>query len=647
VRTPLFGVGRLGQLRYRGLRSSLFVLGALTAATLLPLPAMAFSFLGFTLFEDQNALDADAVIADPQPYTVDFQITGGDETVENNARNASALWDGRDRVASGAAGLLASARTDYRRIVAALYAEGYYGGTVSINVDGTEATDLPPDADLADPAIVLVRVNTGPQFTFGTLTVDNQANVDENAFTDTGFSTGAIARAGAVRRAARISTDAWRREGYAKAKVANQDIVADHNSKRVNVTLTIAPGARATIGAITVEGTRDMKPDFVARQTGLVAGEQYSPKAITRARERLTDLGVFTAVKIVEADTIAADGSLPLNVIVQERAARRIGAGATFSTTDGLGLETFWLHRNLFGEGENLRLDAKLAGIAFPIDTADFDYYFGGTFTKPGLFTPDTSLVSSLIAQRTVLTRYTETSIEGRLGLSHKFSPQLSVDGGIAAKRANFFDEAYGDRDFTVLGAYGGATFDSRNSTTDATEGLYANLTLEPFYELEYGNGAALVTAEARTYFGFGENDRFVLAGRVKVGALLGPDISETPPDKLFFAGGGGSVRGFSYRAIGVDGPGGSVTGGKFLTEASIEARAKITENIGVVGFVDAGYVTADSFTGLADGTRIGIGGGLRYYTGFGPLRLDVAVPVNKRAGDPDYALYVGIGQAF
>ena len=73
----------------------------------------------------------------------------------------------------------------------------------------------------------------------------------------------------------------------------------------------------------------------------------------------------------------------------------------------------------------------------------------------------------------------------------------------------------------------------------------------------------------------------------------------------------------------------------------------KITDTIGAVGFVDAGYVTADNFVGLSDGTRFGAGVGLRYYTGFGPLRLDVAVPLNKRAGDPDFALYAGIGQSF
>ena len=123
-------------------------------------------------------------------------------------------------------------------------------------------------------------------------------------------------------------------------------------------------------------------------------------------------------------------------------------------------------------------------------------------------------------------------------------------------------------------------------------------------------------------------------------------DTTEIPPDKLFFAGGGGSVRGYGYKSIGVPGPGGIVTGGRYLLEASLEARYKVTNDIGVVGFVDGGYVAADTFPGLDD-LRVGAGIGLRYYTGLGPLRLDAAVPLNKHAGDPDYALYVGIGQAF
>ena len=137
-----------------------------------------------------------------------------------------------------------------------------------------------------------------------------------------------------------------------------------------------------------------------------------------------------------------------------------------------------------------------------------------------------------------------------------------------------------------------------------------------------------------------------MIAGRLKAGAVVGPSLAEIPPDKLFFAGGGGSVRGYGFKSIGVDDGFGTITGGRYLLEGSLEARAKVTENIGIVGFLDGGYVAADRFPGLED-LRLGAGAGVRYYTGLGPLRLDVAVPLNKRAGDPDYAIYVGIGQSF
>src|SRR5690606_7692047 len=102
----------------------------------------------------------------------------------------------------------------------------------------------------------------------------------------------------------------------------------------------------------------------------------------------------------------------------------------------------------------------------------------------------------------------------------------------------------------------------------------------------------------------------------------------------------------YAYKSIGVDDGSGLVTGGRYLLEASLEARAKVTQDIGVVRVLDGGYVAADTFPGLDD-LRLGAGVAVRYYTGLGPLRLDLAVPINKRAGDPDWAVYAGIGQAF
>ncbi|MBI4047632.1 MAG: BamA/TamA family outer membrane protein, partial [Devosia nanyangense] len=250
---------------------------------------------------------------------------------------------------------------------------------------------------------------------------------------------------------------------------------------------------------------------------------------------------------------------------------------------------------------------------------------------------------AAVSAERTFLDNYTETSLTARAGLTHYLSDEITLEGGLAYKRARF-DDDFGTRDFSTLSAYGGGTFDNRDDKTDAHSGWYLNGRVEPFYDLNYGVFAAQTMAEARTYFALG--DSIVLAGRVKAGLVVGPSLAEIPPDKLFFAGGGGSVRGYGFRSIGVDGPNGTTTGGRYLLEGSVEARYRFNNDFGAVAFVDGGYVAADTFPDISQ-LRLGAGVGLRYYTGLGPLRLDVAIPLNKRSGDPNYALYLGIGQAF
>lgn len=622
----------------------------LALAPLMVPGASAFEFFGIKLFEDQSEIDADAVIGDPQTYTATLE-TAATGDVANAIRNASALLADQAAPASGAAGLLAKARSDYRRILGALYNQGYYGGAISILVGGKEAANLPVDTDLPDPVAVVLRVDAGPLFRFGEVNIVHRAPLADNdgdwveAPEVAGFGAGLVARATVVARAEQLAVEAWRQQGYAEATVVDRQVVADHATDTVDVTITVAPGRHATVGQIGVSGTNRMDPTFVAQQTGLNPGDDYDPDDIERAEKRLARLDVFRAMRIEAAGAIGNDGVLPFNVIVEEQAERRFGVGATYSTIDGLGLEGFHLWRNLFGRAERLRLDAKVAGINWPISTEEFDYAFGGTFTKPGFLNPDNDLVASISAERSVLPAYTETSASARVGLTQYLFDQLTLDGAAFYERSLFEDD-FGTRNFSLAGLSGGLIWDARDNPSDATEGFYVNVTAEPFYEFYYGNPAFRTTAEVRGYLNLMGDKQLVLAGRAKIGALVGPALDEIPPDRLFFAGGGGSVRGYGFKSIGVDGPGDTVTGGRYLVEGSIEARYKVTNDIGVVAFVDGGYVAADSFPGL-DQLRIGVGAGVRYYTGLGPLRLDVALPLNKRPGDPDYALYVGIGQAF
>lgn len=612
--------------------------------------AHGFELFGFKFFEDESEAAADAVIVDPQPYLVTFSASESG-AAETAARNASALIADEAEPASGAAGLIAKARGDYRRILAGLYNEGYYGGAVSIRIGGVEAASLAPDVNLPDPVDVTIAVTTGPLFTFRDVAVVNQAPATDDPEDQVelpvmrGFGAGQVAKSSVILTAERLALAAWQQQGYAKAEIIGREVVADHATLTVDARIVVNPGRLAAFGPVNVTGAQAMNPDFIRQQTGLVVGQEYDPDEVIRAQKRLDRLEVFRAARFEAADSIGSDGLLPYQLIVDELPGRRFGVGATYSTVDGLGVEGYHLWRNLFGQAERLRLDARVASIAWPVDTAEFDYFVGGTFTKPGFLTPDTDLVAVVSAERTIYPTYTETSAAGRLGLTHFFSDEITFEGGMSFKRARF-DDGFGTRDFSTLGLYAGATYDGRDSSVNPTEGFYASGMLEPFYDLRFGRAGARITIEGRTYFGFSEDDAFILAGRIKGGALVGPDLSEIPPDKLFFAGGGGSVRGYGFKSIGVDNGAGVVTGGRYLLEGSLEARAKVTEDIGIVGFVDGGYVAADTFPGLDD-LRLGAGIGARYFTGLGPLRLDLAVPLNKRPGDPDYAIYAGIGQAF
>ena len=107
-------------------------------------------------------------------------------------------------------------------------------------------------------------------------------------------------------------------------------------------------------------------------------------------------------------------------------------------------------------------------------------------------------------------------------------------------------------------------------------------------------------------------------------------------------------MRGYPYRTLGPLGPFDLPIGGRSLLEASVEARIKVTDTIGVVPFFDAGTAFAGSLPDFNQRIFTAAGIGLRYYTGIGPIRVDLAFPLERIKGNqPPVALYVSLGQAF
>jgi translocation and assembly module TamA len=122
--------------------------------------------------------------------------------------------------------------------------------------------------------------------------------------------------------------------------------------------------------------------------------------------------------------------------------------------------------------------------------------------------------------------------------------------------------------------------------------------------------------------------------------------VNDVPGDDRFYSGGGGSVRGYAFQAIGPFAANDTPLGGRSLAEASIEGRARLTDRIGAVAFIDAGNVSDEEYPTF-DNLRAGIGVGVRYMTPAGPLRLDVATPLNPSDRDEAVQVYISIGQAF
>ncbi|MFQ8431778.1 autotransporter assembly complex protein TamA [Amaricoccus sp. W119] len=629
-----------------------FLMGAAVIAP--ATPAAAFSLFGIHLWGEEEEDPNRVEVIDPLDYTAELNVTG-DTDLQDAIENASALYANREEPASGRAGLISRAKADYRRILAALYDAGYYGPAISILVAGQEAADLTLAIDLPAEVPVEINVDTGPPFEFGQLSIVNPPPLVDSrrqrvaARSELGFQSGEIAEAGAIGEVSQLAVAHWRLRGHAKAAESGREVLANHPERELDVALTFDPGREARYGPTSVEGATRTDPEFIRFMTDLPEGHRFSTAEIARAQARLGRLGIFRSLRINEADEILPDGSLPMTVAVEDRKPRTLGFGGTYSTIDGLGLEAYWMHRNLWGKAERLRFDASISGLLEELDPANYDYNVGVTFTKPGIYKPDTSFVTGLTAKQLDYDNYRETSLSGTIGVSQMFGDRLTGDIAATFSRARF-EDIYGTREFFTLGALGNLAYDIRNDPLDATRGYYVSAMLQPFYEVEYGNPALRGTLEGRYYYSLVGLDTLVFAGRVKIGSYYGPGASESPPDLLFFAGGGGSVRGYEYRSIGVqttvDGEDGTI-GGRGLFEGSAEARYRVTESFGAVAFADFGFVAANPrFAGEND-TRVGVGGGVRYYSPIGPLRVDVATPLNADAGDSAVALYIGIGQAF
>lgn len=569
-----------------------------------------------------------------------FLTPGASEDLRKQLRGASLVAQTLAAAPVPAGDVMAAARAEYGRLLGALYARGHYSGVISVRVDGREAADVPVLDDPERIDRVEIRVDPGPAFRFSETSIGPLAGGTE---LPEEFAPGQPAPSGVIRDAVGAAVDAWREAGHARAEPSGQDIAANHSSQTLAARVTLDPGPRLRFGPLSVSGNRRVRTERVVAIAGLPEGDWFSTSALRRSAERLRRTGAFRSVALSEAETIAPGGLLPIFATVEEERPRRIGFGAEVSSVEGARLTAYWMHRNLLGGAERLRIDGEIAGLGG--ETGGEDYRVALSFSRPATFTPDTALAFDAKAERLLEPDFDLTSFEIGAGLDHVFSDSLTGKVRVTYREARVEDAA-GTTTFRALTLPASAIWDRRDGKLDPVGGFYLEAGAMPFVGFGSTGSGAKLTLDARGYRAFGAEDRFVVATRIQVGSVLGSALAETPRDFLFYSGGGGTVRGQDYQSLGVTAlPGGVRSGGQHFFGVQTELRSKVTERIGVVAFYDAGYVAADDWGDTFGDWHSGAGLGLRYDTGIGPIRVDLGVPLDDTS--EGVQIYIGIGQAF
>ncbi|MER0238530.1 autotransporter assembly complex family protein [Fulvimarina sp. MAC8] len=638
------------------------LVATMVAGAMAPNEARAFELFGFKFFESED--DSEFDVINPLEYSVRIEVTptpDGDPDIASVIEDASVLAADEGEPVAGSLGLIAKARTDRKRLVAALFENARYDGLVYIFLNGQNISDIEPDTKFNGPVPVLIRVLPGPKYQLGQVSVNtNGVPVDPSEY---GLETGGSASSVAVLEAESNIYRELREDGRPFVAVTRRDILADAATDTLDYLTDISPGPRVPFGETWVSGPEEVDPGFVAYMSGIYAGDVFSPEELEQARQRLVDLGVFSSVVVKEAKGQALDGSLPVQVTVAERQSFGFyGLGATYSNTQGAGFSGYVGHRNLFGRAENIRLDASISrigatavsGTARDLDGVDFDTSL--VFKKPGVLGPDSVYIGSIAAGREQPLAYDRLFLNATSGVEYEIDDNQKLSVSVKGEYEEITD-FLGTREYLIGSVPAIYTFDNRDNELNPTEGFFAQARLEPSYGFNTSTFFLNSRLDGRTYYSPLESDRLVLAGRLGYGTVFGADLEDVPNDRRFYAGGGGSVRGYEFQSISPyypanAGPGQNAIfedtpkGGLSLFEGSAEARIGVTENIQVVPFVDFGVASKDLVPDFGD-VKLGTGVGARYLTNFGPIRVDVAVPLDPGPRDADFQFYAGIGQAF
>ncbi|WP_224199390.1 MULTISPECIES: autotransporter assembly complex protein TamA [Pacificimonas] len=620
-------------------------------------PLVPLQELQVTDLAEAEAVEEDAPLPEVRYY---LAIEGLEDVgLEGEFLDASALDEG-DGSADNAAMLRARANADEELAKRLLDSRGYFDAAVGAEVI------LPPEPD--GRYRVLLAVSPGEQYTFSDVSIvgEDEAIPPRLVSDNLPIEAGDPIVADEVISAEASIDLVFPFNGYPFAEVEQRAILLDEETKTGDYVLPVDLGPRSRFRNIETEGDLAFDQEHVELLARFDEGDLYDVRMEDDLREAMIATGLFNSVSIEPLNTrdYNEDGTMAVDLLVRQDAgpSRTLSAELGYGTGEGARIEGGWTHRNLFPPEGELDLRATVG---------TREQGAAAIFRRSNAGERDRTVLLGVEAGRSDFPAYNAYTLSLRGRVSKESTPiwqkRWSYAYGaelIATNESQDGDPAIFDFDTAFLiGAVSGlVTYDASNSLLNPTKGWKASLRLSPEAALGGGDVRPYIVSQVDLSGYFPVSQDLTIAGRVRIGSINGISRDEIAPSRRLYGGGGGSVRGYGFQEIGParveitppdpDDPDDTEPdidyqpiGGRSVNEAAIEARYRFG-NFGVVGFVDAGQVYTEQYPQFGD-LQYGAGIGGRYYTNFGPFRLDLAIPLNKQPGQSDWAVYVSIGQAF
>ncbi|MES2699238.1 MAG: BamA/TamA family outer membrane protein [Pseudomonadota bacterium] len=549
--------------------------------------------------------------------------------------------------------LAAQARSDEELLDRMLRVYGYFDAQVIRSVSAPEAGE---SAD-ANRAIARFDVIPGPRYTVGAVDMGQvaQAGADEAALRASyKVNPGDPLSIDAIADGRYLVDIELGERGFPFAAIADPSLLVDHARQEGDVTLPVTPGGRYNFGNVTSNDERFLSSEHLADIAEFASGDLYQRSLELDLRRAIQSTGLVGSVTLTPVEVAPPVGDQPgtvdMAVAITRAPLRTIEGSVGYGSSEGIRLAGAWEHRNLFPPEGMLRVrgvagtQEQLAGATVRFNNfhgrdrvLTFDAY-ASNMNNDAFDAEMVSLIGTYEQLSTLL-----------------FQRPLSYGVGLELVVTNERDERIKitpppPRETYLIAALPlHAQWDTSDDLLNPTEGFRVRGAISPEYSrFDETNSTYLKVQFDLSYYQTMSED-VVLAGRARLGSIYGAELVNIAPSRRFYGGGGGSVRGYGYRAIGPRDVLGEPNGGRSLVELSVEARIKtgmFANALSVVPFADFGSVARGSTPDFA-ALRTGVGVGVRYDTGFGPIRVDVGVPLNRQPGDAPVAVYVGLGQAF